>query len=1532
MKFPVSKRHLFTRTAAAAAVIAALASSPVFASDFTGSGVSASVPAAEEAAPDTVTITGTGSTASLYLAESGDSVKIFGNDSVSITGPRYTYAAIGSKASAKWRYGSEATESSIRAAYPASGSLDIETGEGGTIAIKGGYDRAIVWVTPDDAEGSSLALTVNGDKTASAVTVSGGIAVSGAGAEATLNILTPESSFNGEALAVNGGTLNLNLQNTVTEDSGTRQRWTTGDAIAKGEGSTLNISTHGTFDGELQAYTGGTANLTLGEGAYWVGTARASSGSKISVTLEKNASWRPEDAFTSNSPDARVSYSYDDNAAPRTDMTPDFTAVVNGDWLAHIRLDDQAIASITVNDGGTFHGKTKQYGTSKSIVTVNEGGEWNQGAVLYDESETQVTLGGYLAQAIRMSDESRASIDILSTGYWADNAAVNLSRDINPDDDRAADFTASVSGIWNGKLNASGSSRSSVTVNEGGVWTSPGDNIMIVMAVMPGAFYGWDEPVIQTAESYFSLTRAAGIMSLTGGSAVSVTDNGEWYGRASLEGGSSADITIGSTGVWSYLDPESLNQGGFADAIFLTSLSLASFGSLSDASGNLILDVSDGSAVTVENNHKMYGAAGAVGTDSSITMTVGKGAEWSYMDPLSVPDTAVTPAWSQASSKVILGAGLGATVDLTDNGTIRGIAEIFDEGTTAEIGIARDAVWTYFDPADPASRILAGNDNLGLYRVIDIRGGAKVTAETDGSLYGEVNLYQEGSSFDITLGKNAVWSWVDPADTSLSSTEWVDPIQEAFEHKEILAGAEQGSHLEFHNAGRMTGDIAALGMATSDEDGIASSVEGDISGTWDGGLLVWKSTASVTVAESGTWTRTSPYPVFSADYLPLYTNADEVTPGMLLAASSAVSAFEESDVTVENNGSMTGGAAAYGDSAVLNMTVNGTWNTGTIAGTDSPMPAYAAKNGKLNVTVGETGRMTGNVWAETGGSVTMDVAGTWTGAVKAPVIPEKWNEWLEIAKRMNSDAESAGTEAASTPAALPGTVVVTLTGSKSVWNVTESTAVNSLSIGSGTVNFPAVSDASSFTGSTLTVSGNYAGNGGTIVMNTALAGDDSATDKLVVKGDTSGETFIRVNNVGGRGEATVNGIKLIEVGGKSEGTFETAGTVRGGAYVYTLNQKGSDWYLTSLYTPPPVPRTHTVIKTDVTPEIQPDVTPEVTPAVTPAPLQAHLVRPEAASYATNLYAANTLFAMKLSDRLSGSAYADALKNPKTNSRNVWLRTEGGHTRHEMADGQTTTRGNWGLVQAGGDLASFATGGNHQFHVGLMAGFAHESAKTGSSVVNYRSKGKVSGYSAGIYGTWMNSDPTGTGPYVDTWLQYQRFKNTVDSSDYDVKETYHTKGFTASLEAGYTFGLRDWVSPNGVTNAARLRIEGQLIRMGVSGGDHFEHSTGTLVKGTGSGNVRSRFGFTLYHLFGNEATGTSVKPYLTLNWYHDTKSFGSVMDGVKDKITGSRNFGEAKFGIEGRISKAVSLWGAAGYEMGSNGLRNAEAQIGAKILF
>ncbi|PAM35071.1 hypothetical protein CEJ63_26965, partial [Acinetobacter baumannii] len=76
------------------------------------------------------------------------------------------------------------------------------------------------------------------------------------------------------------------------------------------------------------------------------------------------------------------------------------------------------------------------------------------------------------------------------------------------------------------------------------------------------------------------------------------------------------------------------------------------------------------------------------------------------------------------------------------------------------------------------------------------------------------------------------------------------------------------------------------------------------------------------------------------------------------------------------------------------------------------------------------------------------------------------------------------------------------------WNMTGDSSVGTLNLGNGTIS---LGDGSAF--HTLNVAGNFAGNDGTILFNTVLAGDDAATDKLIIGGDTSGTANVRVNNV-----------------------------------------------------------------------------------------------------------------------------------------------------------------------------------------------------------------------------------------------------------------------------------------------------------------------------------------------------------------------------------------------------------------------------------
>lgn len=115
-------------------------------------------------------------------------------------------------------------------------------------------------------------------------------------------------------------------------------------------------------------------------------------------------------------------------------------------------------------------------------------------------------------------------------------------------------------------------------------------------------------------------------------------------------------------------------------------------------------------------------------------------------------------------------------------------------------------------------------------------------------------------------------------------------------------------------------------------------------------------------------------------------------------------------------------------------------------------------------------------------------------------------------------------------------------------------------------------------GTTLMVSNDYAGSGGTIRVLTTLGDDNSPTDKVVIGGNSSGATQVQVVNVGGVGAYTDEGIEVITVNGTSAGSFDLLGDYVGdngkgvyvvGAYGYQLrqgNESGTElnnWYLRS---------------------------------------------------------------------------------------------------------------------------------------------------------------------------------------------------------------------------------------------------------------------------------------------------------------------------------------------------------------------------------
>ncbi len=428
---------------------------------------------------------------------------------------------------------------------------------------------------------------------------------------------------------------------------------------------------------------------------------------------------------------------------------------------------------------------------------------------------------------------------------------------------------------------------------------------------------------------------------------------------------------------------------------------------------------------------------------------------------------------------------------------------------------------------------------------------------------------------------------------------------------------------------------------------------------------------------------------------------------------------------------------------------------------------------------------------------------------------------------------------------------------------------------------------------TFTIDGNYTGDEGMITFNTILAGDTSVTDRLVITGGTAGQSYVTVNNIGGVGARTFEGIKIIDVGGDSAGQFTLNGRAVGGAYEYFLYQGGAstpddgDWYLRT---------------------------------------QADDRRPEPASYTANLAAANNMFVTSLSDRMGETLYTDVFTGEqKTTS--LWLRNEGSHNRSRDDSGELHTQDNRYVMQLGGDVAQWSRNAQDLWRVGVMAGYANSSSSTVAKVAGYRSTGSVDGYSVGIYGSWLADNADDTGAYVDSWVQYSWFDNNVSGQDL-AAEKYDSKGFTASVEGGYAFKVGE-----SVNQSYFIQPKAQVVWMGVKADDHTE-TNGTVISGDGNGNIQTRLGAKAFINPSDKAkvSGPAFKPFVEANWIHNTKDFGTTLDGVTVKQAGTANIAELKLGVDGQINNQLNLWGNIGQQVGNKGYSETSVVLGVKYNF
>lgn len=581
------------------------------------------------------------------------------------------------------------------------------------------------------------------------------------------------------------------------------------------------------------------------------------------------------------------------------------------------------------------------------------------------------------------------------------------------------------------------------------------------------------------------------------------------------------------------------------------------------------------------------------------------------------------------------------------------------------------------------------------------------------------------------------------------------------------------------------------------------------------------------------------------------------------------------------NGDITLGDAALtlaSNNATVSGSITGSSASAIHIGTESDQITYIADNsatsGTVNVADGSSLSLADNI--------------QWTAiSSNADAITNSGNLILSNGSILNGNLTNTG--------------MVSLSDESSTSSILNGSLVNNGAI--------VLNPTDTSAGNTLTINGDYNGIAGSSVsLGAVLSGDDSLTDRLVITGNTSGSSTLYVANENGSGAQTLEGIQLIEVDGTSGADFTLGNRVVAGAYDYSLskgNTSGSDdsgWYLTSYLAPQGA--------SDPDDDVR-------------------AIRPEAGSYVSNLQAANTMFSMNLHDRVGETQYIDPLTG-ETSS--LWLRQSGGRNKSSLSDGQNKTAANRYVMQLGGDVIQLQ-GDAGKLNAGIMGGYADQNSKTRSSRTGYRSEGAVDGYSAGVYATWYQAPKAKSGLYVDTWLQYAWFDNEVKGQDLS-PETYDSQGLMASAETGYDYQVTAWTSESGIQNSFWIQPHGQMIWSGVKADDHTE-SNGTKVTTTGQDNVQLRAGMKAY-LNGksavNKDTGREFQPFIEANWIYNTHQYGASLGGTDDNVMGTRNAGELKAGLEGKISSGMSVWTNVAQVMGGKGYNDTQGTLGLRYQF
>lgn len=422
----------------------------------------------------------------------------------------------------------------------------------------------------------------------------------------------------------------------------------------------------------------------------------------------------------------------------------------------------------------------------------------------------------------------------------------------------------------------------------------------------------------------------------------------------------------------------------------------------------------------------------------------------------------------------------------------------------------------------------------------------------------------------------------------------------------------------------------------------------------------------------------------------------------------------------------------------------------------------------------------------------------------------------------------------------------------------------------------------------LTVNGDYTG-AGLIKFNTELYGDRSATDLLKISGKASGNTEIQISNLYGKGEQTQQGIRLIETGFSEENTFYLRnGHVSAGAYDYSLKLDNNNWYLRS--------QLHRQKQNE-----KPIYTPDI------------------GAYIANQTIINQLFTTRLEDRST----IENSQNLQQRNGEIWVRSYGAKNNFQSGENQLKTEGNTFVTQFGLGLATL--GQYDQFNVGVLGGYGTYRGDTRSRFTNRQSSSRVQGHHVGIYGTWYSHPIEKRGAYIDSWLLWNKFNQKIITADLHQYQ-YDSSGITAAVETGGNYlihqkkNLSWWAQP-----------QMQVIYQGVKA-DQFKDIQGNVIQ-SGPHNVQTRLGVKSYLIVPTSlARKINYRPYIALNWLHNTESNSVLINHVNYIAQGSKNLSELKLGVEGNITQNSQVWVNMSYVRGGHQYQAYQGNIGWQYHF